>query len=906
MENDKAKNLARGLEIVLVYAGQLSHVLHRYRLTLEIDSIVPIAVEEHISLVSSAIGTLNGVLTLLRNKAGTDQIPLFSEEGHRYVNVLVLEYSEILQKIAPITAKACLKRERKKKQKNAKKVKAEVVIPVVPKQLKLDDEKFSNDLENAIWYRVCDVTDAYMERLKEIQLHLLLIYQVVTVGSFSRDLSSGKFDIQKIVSYHERINRTADLIGISPGSRHHRFRPSSSSIYTLSESDSDSDVSSSVSRRRSSRSSPPPPPPGDRGPLPEFQDSPAGNLAYESNIGYPHSPTSPPSPGTDMTRPLIQAPVCSQGAIDVNTSNVNPPSYDSHRGLNIAPLKQTSSFQNLQTCPIFPNEKGQDSKENSTTKLGELYVVKKPLESRVSEGQLFSSPHNHLSFKIKSLFRSKDSLATEMKKVLEKYFKRTRSISYSSTTSSTMLFIPTGPKNLRREIVALKVLQENKKNAWMRLLAGKLHTPALPQHYNHRLILAILREPLVDGERKLWVAHGIIPVPDLGRVSRPPPPSQIEAKEPSAHPLQPPAMLPNIRSPPTTADPNSLSGPRLIGLDDSRSPAPNVGGCVNPKTQGTYLPPVSQPRGPPPAFGQASSPSDRAIWTDAEASVALITYNEYTLRIAGIQPNQCRTWSSIILTQESNILPEVLARVNSFIGRGNTIIDAKLRLTDQQSTHMTRLLEEIQGKERDHRFEWCWVEVSLYDSIGQIAICSPGDSARTATTMHLIAKRSLKREYKPADVYHNLLMRGPALAMPPSSPQSPSPLRSDPPPPLPGPPPPPTRAPPFAPTPCFLGRSRPRPRGNWRTRCVSISDLDSLSGSGSDSNSSYGSRREEARRRRRNNRRVRHRHHDSESSDDSDDDEDIIKIPVVLKRGDDVVKKLLDLWTLDGSECKRD
>lgn len=84
-----------------------------------------------------------------------------------------------------------------------------------------------------------------------------------------------------------------------------------------------------------------------------------------------------------------------------------------------------------------------------------------------------------------------------------------------------------------------------------------------------------------------------------------------------------------------------------------------------------------------------------------------------------------------------------------------------------------------------------------------------------------------------------------------------------------------------------------------------MSDLDSLSSFGSDSDSSYGSRKEKARRRRRNNGRARRRCYDNESSDDSDEEEDVIKIPVVLKRGDDVVKKLLDLWTPDGSECKR-
>lgn len=188
MENDKTKEAVKELEFVSIYAGQLSRVLHRHRLILDIDSIVPIVIEEHICLINSTLGTLNEVLSLLRDDAASNQNRLFSDEGLRYVDILVLECSDILQKIAPTVTKACLKRERRKKRKNARKTKTEFILPVAPKELKLDEEKFLNDLEKAMWYRVHDDTDTYMERLKEVQLHLLLVYQVVTVGSLSRDL----------------------------------------------------------------------------------------------------------------------------------------------------------------------------------------------------------------------------------------------------------------------------------------------------------------------------------------------------------------------------------------------------------------------------------------------------------------------------------------------------------------------------------------------------------------------------------------------------------------------------------------------------------------------------------------------------------------------------------------------
>ncbi|QSZ33776.1 hypothetical protein DSL72_005347 [Monilinia vaccinii-corymbosi] len=364
MENDTAKDTVKELELVSLYAGQLSHVLHRRQIILEIASIVQGPVDEHISLINSTIGTINEVLGLLRDEAGTNQNRLFSEEGRRYVKVLILECSEILQKIPPTAAKACLKRERKKKRKNSKKAKAEVVVPVLPKQLKLDEEKFFSDLGNAVWYRVYDDQDVYMKRLKDVQLHLLLVYQVVTVGSLSRNLTSGKVDIQKILSYHDQINHTADLIGNVRGNGSHRLRSSSSSVYTLSESDSDSDVNSFVSRRRRSPGPPPPPPPpAVRGPPPVFYDPP------------------PPPPGINIARPFSSFPTSCPGVINLTTPNANPPSYDSHRGLGTPPFKNTLISQDPPASPyIFPNEKGRESKANPDINVEEQQVAKKTSE----------------------------------------------------------------------------------------------------------------------------------------------------------------------------------------------------------------------------------------------------------------------------------------------------------------------------------------------------------------------------------------------------------------------------------------------------------------------------------------------------------------------------------------------
>ncbi|KAF5874344.1 uncharacterized protein Bfra_004349 [Botrytis fragariae] len=927
------------LDSILAYAGRLSFVFHRYRLlSTENEYLIPSVVEEHISLLSSTIGTLNEVLGLLkREDAGKTQNHVFSDDGLQFVNFLVGECAKVLDKIAPTATKAAQKVERKKTRKTAKKAKENIIAPVVPTQLKLDEEKFLNDLETAVWYRVDNDTYAYLERFKEIQLHLLLVYQVVTVGSLLGDL---RVDIEKVVLYHERINRTFDLVCGSSPSRRRNFRSSSSSAYTLSGSDSDSEAISVISRRRGNPRPnfvtycPPPPPtfpPVDRCRL-----QPASRVINNAPPPPPvdrclsqpslrvNAPPPPPPAVAFMSRSLISNSTSSPRVIDLTTPHAKPPSYESHRVPTTPPLKQALPLTNPPTSSqLLSDEKGQDNKAESLTETVKEQLVKKPAEPRVPEGQLFKSPHDCLSFKIRSLFRSKESLAAEMRKVLEStssgldafliqgydirpiphsafhsleathmrtilsqlndnsWLETFSSLTRSEHSTLGIALCPFGQTKLRREVVVLKVLQENKNNVWMRLIANKSVTPILPQNSNGRIILAIVREHLDDGKRISPIRRGTVgtsvqhfpvpPTPPGFSQSGPPPPGVLSVPphpppRGTLYPPPPPAILPTIRPPPMTT-PRGFSSP----------PPP---------------PPPTHPA-PKPHFNS----SEAQICSNAEALVALTTYAEYTLRQAEPnEPSLLRTWFKITITHEYNTIRDIVARVESFNKRGGSVINSQLRLTDQQATHMTKIFEDLQMKERDHRFEWCWVELSLHNSIGEVDLAARGHAAQTATMMHLIARRSLKREYKPYEVY-NWLVRGPPRpgfnnGLPPR-PGPPVGILL----PMPGPPPPPPPPQPRVAPPVFVDRFRPRPRGNGRAKGMSMGDPDDSGGSGSDSDTTYDSRDRRVRRTRCNDKRMGRRYFDSEISDDSDDEEDAIKIPIILKRGDDVVKKLLDLWT---------
>ena len=182
-------------------------------------------------------------------------------------------------------------------------------------------------------------------------------------------------------------------------------------------------------------------------------------------------------------------------------------------------------------------------------------------------------------------------------------------------------------------------------------------------------------------------------------------------------------------------------------------------------------------------------------------------------------------------------------------------------------------MEDLKCCERDYRFEWTWAEISLYNSgreitlIPKLAVPTPAgwNVAGTATHMHLIAKRSLKPSYKALDVYNERMKPAPAPRPPVSTPII-----------------------------TLATNTKAHPKKKY-VDSSSDSDSDSTYWS---SDSSVGNVRRTLRRYRAKKLKKSNKakyYYDSDS--DSDEEEDVIAVKLQLKRGDDVVKVLLDRWT---------
>ena len=187
----------------------------------------------------------------------------------------------------------------------------------------------------------------------------------------------------------------------------------------------------------------------------------------------------------------------------------------------------------------------------------------------IPEAQLFNSKPTGLGFKLKSLFRSKDSLAEEMQRTLRDSESQltayiiqrhmTRQVPHSAFHSLESTHMRTILSQLRddtwyktfstldnlehsaldrivrpslnirahdRELVVLKVLQQNKLNAWMVLISELLRNQPFPRGATGRVILAICREKLVDGKPLIDGPYGVVlpppaPVAPLPKVNRP-------------------------------------------------------------------------------------------------------------------------------------------------------------------------------------------------------------------------------------------------------------------------------------------------------------------------------------------------------------------------------------------------
>lgn len=191
MDQTSADNVATLTKKVSVYGNQLAAVFHSYGLSAE---RIPRGFEGAINILDATVVTLNRVLGLLESEAedirdGTGKRH-FSEGGLEYVKLLATECATTLAKVEPIVAGACLSsKELKTKRKREKKELAKNgPVKVDIEGLELDEKVFLDLVENAKW-RVAEVDiEDCMERLYDLQLHLLLIFQVVKVGAMSRDV----------------------------------------------------------------------------------------------------------------------------------------------------------------------------------------------------------------------------------------------------------------------------------------------------------------------------------------------------------------------------------------------------------------------------------------------------------------------------------------------------------------------------------------------------------------------------------------------------------------------------------------------------------------------------------------------------------------------------------------------
>ncbi|KAF4627447.1 hypothetical protein G7Y89_g10708 [Cudoniella acicularis] len=934
MYSDEVSVVEEQAKGVVSYGRQLATVFHQFALTAD---RVPYGYEGAINILDATITTLNQIVALLKDETeglkNCTQKLLFSSEGITYVKQLVSECAKTLARIEPIITDASLPRkEFRAKSKRDKKAAAKNGEPdVVYSSLKLDEKTLLEKVERMDYSLINISIEDCMDRLYDLQLHLLLVFQVVTVGHLSRDISNGTVDIKSIVAFHERVNRTAKLVGIKAAKVQRKPAISSDSDSLYSASDSDSDASSIACGRPK-----------------RIAIKPKGKQGPPPPLGRPLSRGPPPPPPSAGEIIKIIEETAPAKVPERPIANIDPPSYsESHKStVSTASSTPTSStllgtIADTSNTSVSPtpslDEKPEptdatispDDKKAIVAETSDEEETAKPM---ALEPRLFRSKSHGFGFKLKTLFRSKESLAAEMKKtlcdtdshlmafVIEGYRKRLIPHSAFHSLETThmrtilsqlnddawyktftalnstehgalhrLMYPVVNGKTYERQVVVLKFLkQENKSSAWSSLL--KQSTGGSSTVGQTRSFLAILREELVNGEP-------LVPNHDTKGHSESSSSKSSTTTTSTKSAIAP--IVPAIRPPPL---PSTTNTRRISDLNQFHPPpprAPGHTGLLPPSqtpfpNQRTGVPPPPGIRAGPgtgsPPSGITSPPpnccairiSDITPLTDYEATLALTTYNEYTVRVCeAIQPDISRSWTRVASTLESAEKHVIQQRVEEFQNAGGSVIQAKMRLTDEQNDQVTRLMDELKTAERDQRFEWFWVEISLFDKDGEMIdhkLKGPDGSAGKATLMHLIAKRMPKPHCKPMELY-NSLMRVP---FPPPAAYRPQ-----------------VQPPRLVPTgPPQIIKLTPR----RRVRSRSSSDS---SGSGSDS-SSYSSDDSSVGHVRRRIRRLKERkgtgktyrnRWDSSDSESESEVEDLMKIKVEIKKGDDVVKRLLELWT---------
>lgn len=412
-----------------------------------------------------------------------------------------------------------------------------------------------------------------------------------------------------------------------------------------------------------------------------------------------------------------------------------------------------------------------------------------------------------------------------------------------------------------RELVVLKVLERNRFDAWMALLRDLLKIHPLGAPASGRVLLAIVREKLVDGKPPLY--------------NGPPPPFSPQPA------LNVAPTIPSIPPPPLHLMPHRRT--TISDLKVSPSPPPPPGWPTTRMPGGPpprpYLPPpptslsTRPPPPPPPGKWTSVRTSDITLITESDANAALTTYNEYTICLSqAIDRTTPLSWNRVAITQETSDKQLILQRIEDFTRHGGNVIESKLRLAEPQCSQLTRLMDDLRSAERDHRFQWTWAEISPYNSDGKI----PLNGIANATRMHLIAKRSLKMSYKALDVYKECMK-----------------------------PPPPPQPPVSCPTIILQTKN-----GKKYADSSDESDSDTTCWSSEGEDDCVGNVRMKFRRSRaRKVRNARRMKDCSRSDSDSEDggEDDVIEVKVQLKKGDDLVKVLLDRWTpeVDGKEKEK-
>lgn len=186
-----AENVASITKKVAAYGSQLSSVFHSHSLSAE---KIPPGFEGAVNVLDATVATLNQVLSLLEIEVVAVEVGVgkghFSQAGLEYVLLLAGECATTLAKVEPIVGNACLsaKELKAKRRREKRELAKNGPVKIDIGGLNLDQKAFLDTVENAKWSLATGEIEECMERLYDLQLHLLLVFQVVTVEIMSRDV----------------------------------------------------------------------------------------------------------------------------------------------------------------------------------------------------------------------------------------------------------------------------------------------------------------------------------------------------------------------------------------------------------------------------------------------------------------------------------------------------------------------------------------------------------------------------------------------------------------------------------------------------------------------------------------------------------------------------------------------